>query len=250
MWSIGFVVLIALVLVLKWLDRSKTFTGFLGEQDVRSHLKGLDQSQYRVVHDLLIPKGKGNGTTQIDHVVVFGGGAAVIETKNWSGRIFGSETDHRWTITLGNRKDRPLNPIVQNNVHIRALRALVGDNVQMHNIVVLGNRADLRLRPISNAFVVRPRELVKTIVALNDGSLTLEQVESIHRRLVEANITDPRVRKQHVESVRRKKSSLNTGRSAGEHSVGGDGVCAASVDFNGDFMPGACRVVSVSGPNS
>lgn len=143
MWIMALIIIVV-VIALKRLDGSKTFTGFLGEKSVRTHLNHLDQSKYFIINDLMVTNASGNGTSQIDHVVVFRSGLAVIETKNWAGRVYGKGPDRQWTMTMGKNKYRKLNPIVQNKGHIKALQKAIGGIIPMYNIVVFTSRADLR----------------------------------------------------------------------------------------------------------
>ena len=66
----------------------------------------------------------GNETTQIDHVLVMETGIFVIETKHYSGWIFGRPQDAYWTQVIYRRKSRFQNPIRQNHGHLRALQTL------------------------------------------------------------------------------------------------------------------------------
>ncbi|MCL6518054.1 nuclease-related domain-containing protein [Alicyclobacillus sp.] len=201
-WIVAAVILVV-VLGLKMLERSRGFTGFLGERGIQSRLNELDPSKYHVMNNLLVPNAKGDGTSQIDHLVVFGGGVAVIETKNWAGRVFGKGQDRRWTVVLGRRKYRPENPILQNQGHIKAVLAIVREDIPVHNIVVLGRRADLRLNDIKNASVIRPQDVVPLIRNLNNDVLSDEQVHTVYRRLADMNIQDSGARKQHIQYVKR-----------------------------------------------
>ncbi|MCL6441859.1 MAG: NERD domain-containing protein [Alicyclobacillus sp.] len=125
--------------------------------------------------------------------------------KSWAGRVYGKGTDRRWTVVLGQRKYQPENPILQNKVHIRSLQALLGEEIPMHNIVVLSSRADLRLKDVTNAFVIRPREVARTITALKNEVLSDAQAQGIYQRLTAANITDKTARKRHVQTIRQRR---------------------------------------------
>ncbi|SIS83182.1 nuclease-related domain-containing protein [Alicyclobacillus vulcanalis] len=201
-WPAWLLILIVIIVALKVLDNSKTFTGFLGEQAVRSQLKRIGNSNCLVVHNLMVPRHDGNGTSQIDHVVVFRGGLAVIETKNWAGRVYGKGSDRTWTITLGRRKYRNENPILQNKGHIKSLKAVVGGDIPIYNVVVFTRRTDLRLQGVQDAAVLRPGQLAEFLTSKCD-ILTEDQMRCIHQQLVKANITDSRARKQHVTNLRR-----------------------------------------------
>jgi hypothetical protein len=66
----------------------------------------------------------GNGTAQIDHILVAGTGIFVIETKHYAGWIFGDPKQSHWTQTFFKKKFRFQNPIRQNYGHVKALQAL------------------------------------------------------------------------------------------------------------------------------
>ena len=66
-----------------------------------------------------------DGTTQIDHILVSRFGVFVIETKHFSGWIFGSAADTKWTQVYFRMKSRFQNPILQNFRHICAVRDLL-----------------------------------------------------------------------------------------------------------------------------
>ena len=203
-WIVGIIFLAAAV-ALSQLSHSKSFIGFVGEQGVRSQLSKLDKSKYLIINDLMIPNGRGNGTSQIDHVVVGPGGIAVIETKNWAGRIFGKGYERQWTVVLGRRKYRKENPILQNKGHIAALQRILGSDVPMHNIVSFGDRAaDLRISDVRDADLVHPRNLVQFIRGIGVWRLSAEQCHAIHQQLLAANITNSDARKRHVKSIQQK----------------------------------------------
>lgn len=91
-WIIALMVLSALVTIIK--PRIK---GKMGEATVSMLLKKLDKNKYQVVNDVLLSAEGGNTrTTQIDHVVVSIYGIFSIETKNYKGQIYGSESSEKW----------------------------------------------------------------------------------------------------------------------------------------------------------
>jgi hypothetical protein len=66
-----------------------------------------------------------DGTTQIDHILVSRFGVFVIETKDYSGWIFGDPKQPKWTQVLFWFRFRFQNPILQNNGHVRAVQDLL-----------------------------------------------------------------------------------------------------------------------------
>jgi hypothetical protein len=106
-----------------------SFKGSLGETLVtQGTFRLLDKEVYRGFSDLYVPRPDGDGLTQVDHVVVSPFGIFVIETKNYTGWIYGAEHQAKWTQTFGSGgKFSFQNPIWQNKLHLRAGAAEVCD---------------------------------------------------------------------------------------------------------------------------
>lgn len=122
----GFAALLGFYVFFKILA-SPAVKGRIGEAVVnRAALSKLDPALYRHFHDLYLPRPDGQGTAQIDHVVVSSFGIFVIETKNYKGWIFGSEKQRQWTQQIYRKKSRFQNPLHQNLLHVRALMAFLG----------------------------------------------------------------------------------------------------------------------------
>lgn len=116
-WLLG---LFALLIVVKILGSAR-FKGWHGERAVAKGLSRLDPATYRAFHDLYLLRPDGQGTTQLDHLIVSPFGIFVIETKNYRGWIFGSEKQRQWTQQIYRQKNRFQNPLHQNDLHVRAL---------------------------------------------------------------------------------------------------------------------------------
>jgi len=86
------------------------------------------------------------GYSQIDHIVISPYGIFVIEAKNLSGRIYGSQDQKQWTQTHPNGfKNKFYNPIWQNNSHIKALKENLRGfrNLDFYPIVTFTGRSEL-----------------------------------------------------------------------------------------------------------
>jgi restriction system protein len=122
-FALGFAALI-LVKILG----SSAFKGWFGEWRVRKDLSRLNPQVFRQFHDLYLPRPDGQGTTQIDHVLVSPFGIFVIETKNYKGWIFGSGKQAEWTQQIYKKKHRFQNPLRQNHLHVHSLVFFTGQN--------------------------------------------------------------------------------------------------------------------------
>ncbi|SDS43582.1 Topoisomerase DNA binding C4 zinc finger [Halopseudomonas sabulinigri] len=123
------------LMLLAGLLKSPWFKGYIGELLVRlfAHWQ-LDNQIYRRLHNVTL--NTSDGTTQIDHVFLSSYGIFVLETKNMSGWVFGSEKQAHWTQKLYKRSFKFQNPLRQNYKHLKAIEATLGLNPQhLHSVI-------------------------------------------------------------------------------------------------------------------
>lgn len=154
---------------------------------------------YKVFNNVMIELN--DSTHQVDHVAVSKYGIFVIETKNYSGNIYGKEFEEKWIQYLGGKKYIFYNPVRQNYGHIQTLKAaLKKPNEKFISIVVFSNRARLKITSRSN--VVNLDDLVSTIKHHKDVLLSDNEIEYIVNTIFKLNIVDRKLRKDHVKNIR------------------------------------------------
>lgn len=128
--------------------------GEFGEKLVASLLNKMDSEKYTLLNNLYIPKGDGT-TIQIDHIVISYKGIFVIETKNFSGWIFGDDSNRYWTQVIYKKKSKFYNPVWQNAAHIKALKEFLGEtlkDIPVFSVIVFGPQATLKIKtPLKGA---------------------------------------------------------------------------------------------------
>ena len=119
--------------------------------------------QLYVFRNLYVPYQQ--GYSEIDLLLLHERGIFVFESKNYSGWIFGSETDLQWTQTFPNgEKYHFYNPIRQNRKHIKALSAFLNLPVNcFFSCIVFSERCFLQSIPYSSEFVVLQAEHIDQI---------------------------------------------------------------------------------------
>lgn len=95
------------------------------------------KGEHRILTNVYLPKENGE-TTEIDLIYLHETGIYVLESKNYSGWIFGDEKSKYWMQTLKNgQKEKFYNPIKQNNTHIKYLiKLLKVDEKLVKSIIV------------------------------------------------------------------------------------------------------------------
>ena len=171
-----------------------------GERVVES-LLSKDSSFHRLINNLVL-LGDNNISHQIDHIFIRQNGVFVIETKNYYGEIKGQEDDSFWTrsyFAKGKLKTASfLNPLKQNNSHIRIIKRLIGREYPIYCFVTFtqNNVNQLGLFNVCNA-----DELLKRIKLItSDRETSEEEIEKIYQVLLynEADINN----EQHVNKVK------------------------------------------------
>jgi hypothetical protein len=137
--------------------------------------------KYHLLNNLTIPFQ--DGTTQIDHILVSAKGVFVIETKNYSGWIFGDEKSNQWMQVIYRVKSRFQNPIHQNYLHVKTIEQLFDflPKEQIHSIVVFAGNAQFKTQ-IPNG-VVYLHQLVDVLKTFQEDVMSPNRVEFCVGRL-------------------------------------------------------------------
>jgi Nuclease-related domain len=150
----------------------------------------------------------GDGTTQIDHILVSRFGVFVIETKDYKGWIFANERQASWTQVLFNGKFKFQNPIFQNFRHVRAVQELLDflPPEVIKSIVVFTGEAEFKTEvPIGvfslSGFIDHVHEQTTEIMSLNRVQFCVGRLETA--RLAITGETDI----EHVKSLERRHGS-------------------------------------------
>ncbi len=196
------IIFVAGIVCLAYLPQSK---GYVGEWRVQKLLESLGED-VKVYNDLYVPKKNGE-MTQIDHVLLLPNGIFVIETKNYTGWIFGSENQRNWTQTIYKKKSRFYNPVMQNNTHIKALQNYLNMEVPMHSIIVFSNAATFKFKePFQQAHVIQTKHLKRTIKQYTTQEISGEQLgkisQMLHALIPETKQQKKEIKKRHLEHVK------------------------------------------------
>lgn len=117
-----------------------------------------------IFHDLYIRKP--NGTyTQVDVAVATKAGLIVFEVKDYSGWIFGNDSQKYWTqlLAYGKEKHRFYNPVMQNAGHIQAIRQCLPKNpgIPIYSVIVFFGNCEFKdiTCYAENTVIIYPRSI-------------------------------------------------------------------------------------------
>jgi restriction system protein len=136
---------------------------------------------YHLLNNITVPFR--DGTTQIDHILVSTKGIFVIETKNYSGWIFGDENSKQWTQVLYKVKSRFQNPIRQNFLHVKVIEELLDflPKGQIHSVVVFTGSGRFKT-PVPNG-VIYASQLTDFLKGFQEDAISANRVEFCVGRL-------------------------------------------------------------------
>ena len=191
---------------------SAEWRGELGERNVRRILSYLPGEDYIVLNDVLLPAGA--STNQLDHIVVSVYGIFVIETKNYSGKLYGGKSSDKWTQYLGGQQYELYNPILQNRGHVHAVSTFLRiDSRYLIPLVVFTGSAEIKA-PLGNC-AVYSESLYQRILQYRTPLLSHDQMYSYARRLDKAMEENSSTKRMHINNVResiyRKNEEIKNG---------------------------------------
>lgn len=177
-----------------------TIRGQAGEVNVAARLKALPKSDYTVFNDLLIQRGE--YSSQIDHVVVSKYGVFVIETKNYKGMVYGGEYSEHWTQNIWGNKYKLYNPILQNQGHVKALKAYLGvRNFPFISVITFSSRGTVKVNANEN-FVMYYSDITYFIKQQKLILLSEEETQFVIQMLNKLPKFSRKDKQKHIENVR------------------------------------------------
>ena len=195
----------------------KNTKGLIGEVKIDSILNRFAHEQCFTVRDLLLVRdGK---STQIDNILFTYRKIYIIESKNYSGWIYGSEMGKSWTQTYNHygkiTRSSFYNPLTQNFGHIKFFSKFFDLQLTSFiNIVVFSN--DAELKNISTEkhynFVINVKDLSYLINHIEESNEILfdwEDLERFNDALLYLNTKDSKSKKNHKKYV---KSIVDRGK--------------------------------------
>lgn len=185
------------------------FIGEYGEKLSEDELKLLNLfgKKGRILRNAYIPKSNGK-TTEIDLLYITQKGVFVLESKNYSGWIFGNENDKQWTATFPNGERRRFyNPVRQNQNHIKWLKRYIGANFPCYSVIVFSERCELKRIMVTTPGVgVVKRDRLFSLIGDNWDSFpdyfTDELIEGMYNKLKQCTDVDEKTKQKHVRDIK------------------------------------------------
>jgi hypothetical protein len=172
--------------------------GYIGECATYNELDKIP-TYSKILVNLYIPTE--TGTTELDVVYICSSGIYVLESKNYSGWIFGSEKSRNWTVTIYKKKYKFPNPIWQNKKHIKYLYNIV-KTPHINSIIVFSERCELRKINIDTIPVIKRNDL-KNIINNYSSNIVFnnEQIDKFYEMLKHYGNKSDFEKMEHIERI-------------------------------------------------
>lgn len=200
-----FAVLATTILVLSL----PSIRGKIGERRVNKALKDTsNKNGGNFFKGIIIPSDNGK-TAQIDQIYVSRKGVFVIETKNYSGRIYGSDKQKEWTQVLayGKRKFKMYNPVMQNGSHIHKLKETLKLDFYVENIVVFA-QGNIDFIESESVYTISG---MKKAIAEAPNKLGDEELLRISTAIKDYSEHPVATQKEHIQQIKQTKSDIDNG---------------------------------------
>ena len=161
----------------------------------------------KFLFNLYVPRDNGK-TSEIDVIMFHPKGLFVIESKNYSGWIFGNENSKQWTQTLPvgrgrSHKERFYNPIMQNSTHIRAIRKHIDDSIPIYSVIAFSDKCTLKDFTVKSNVIVTyysnlAREIKYKLSTINNYSMDSELLNKTYNKLSQYANVDEITKYKHI----------------------------------------------------
>lgn len=175
------------------------------------------QGYKRICANVYLPLSNGE-TTEVDLIMFHETGIYVIESKNYSGWIFGSENDKMWTQVLSaKRKNKFYNPVLQNRIHVDVLSKILRNVPKelFKSYIVFSQRCELKKVDVRepNTRVIKRPKLKETLLNEIKNSpvvLTKDKIDILYSIISEFSHASEEEKKRHIETIKKRKSKEAT----------------------------------------
>lgn len=182
----------------------KFLKGWIGEKKTAFFLwLYLSGKAYHSFHNVILRSG--NGTTQIDHIVVSVFGVFIIETKNIKGWIFGSESQANWTQSIYGNNYSFQNPLRQTYRQKKVLAEFLDiEESSIYPIVYFVGKVRFRTPMPKNVLSSR---LIRFIKRFRDPIFTLDEVDHMVSKIEWYRSTSSIKKREHIKSLKKRIAS-------------------------------------------
>lgn len=184
--------------------------GRFGEYQIYRRLSSYERDGGKFLFNCYLP-GENGETTEIDVILIHRSGIYVFESKNYSGRIYGRESDRTWTQSL-KQNIRFLNPLRQNQSHVARVQKVLGcrREIPLYSLVVFSDHCVLKKVRVERTDCQvtvwkHLRRAVRRFAKRQPDALEEARIEAYYRQLCLYTRVTRREKKKHIRDIRKRQ---------------------------------------------
>ncbi len=206
---VGVFVLIFLLTLLRIYFRSDSRKGKKGEKTAAALLKNYMLRGDKLINDIILYDDEKKSSVQIDHILFSTRGIYVIETKNYAGKIYGTDKQSIWTHVYDDKKPNMqfYSPVKQNAIHIAAVKKILSNPLTtIYNIVIFmnGDISEVNCRCVYTPLTIANFFKLHTEVKLSSAARD-KMYNEINEYAQENQIS----KRQHIKNVEKTQKRLD-----------------------------------------
>ena len=181
--------------------------GYLGEFLIFKQLKKLDKN-LKILTNVYVPIGE-NKYSEIDILLLHETGIYTIESKNFTGWIYGSEFDEKWTQVYSKfYKYKFNNPVIQNKNHIKHLSEYLNiDEIYFKNYIVFGEQCRIKKSYVDydNIRLLKRHSLnkiIKTEFNVSEKIFSNKHINIMYEELKKLTKKSNIVKEEHINNIK------------------------------------------------
>lgn len=167
----------------------------------------------KILCNVYLPKSKNEEeTTEVDVIFLHKTGIYVLESKNYSGKVYGKEKSKEWHTYINKQKYSHFNPIWQNKGHITALSKFLSlDISNFVSLIVYSERCELKkveYTETDKLKVIQRFNLTNTMkfyIKNNKEIFTEEELNDLYENLKKETNVSQEIKEKHIENINKNK---------------------------------------------
>ncbi|MEG2916082.1 MAG: nuclease-related domain-containing protein [Oscillospiraceae bacterium] len=165
----------------------------------------------KILVNVYLPKANDiSKTTEIDIIAITNRAIYVIENKNYSGKIYGTDTQFYWYYYLGGKKYKVYNPIMQNETHIKALKKIISNEDLIYSIVCFNSNMNIDKINTSSVIVCNENNIKNTIMNIESNlpyKYSNDDIDRIFNVIRPYNEVSDEFKQQHIDNIKKQESN-------------------------------------------
>lgn len=178
--------------------------GRIGETKLKAYLSTLDKSKYTILSDVLLINDE--VSNQIDFLILSVYGIFIVESKNYSGIITGSDYDKKWTQKLGRNKYYFMNPLHQVYGQSETLKKVLNKpDLVVIPVIVFSINAELKAKTTQEVtYLIQAKKFIKSF---GEEVYSIEEIEQFKHIIESSRSTSKADYESHIETTQQKQSN-------------------------------------------